>query len=126
MFRTLRASMPVVTLGLLLSQPAGAITYGFVDSQMNFPNVGAFLVQRVSDGKIFPICSGTLIAETVFLTAAHCTEFYLGNLAARGFTAMVSFDSPIGFGDLTNLRKTNLIVVTQVVTNPSFSQAQSD
>ncbi|HEY2931240.1 MAG TPA: trypsin-like serine protease [Acidobacteriota bacterium] len=103
-----------------------AITYGFVDSDNAFSNVGAFIVQRPSDGHIFPICSGTLISPTVFLTAAHCTAFYTDSLAPRGFIPFVSFDNPIGFGNLTNLKKTNLIPITELFTNPNFSQSQSD
>ena len=103
-----------------------AIVYGFIDNNNTFGNVGAFIVQRQSDGRIFPICSGTLIAPTVFLTAAHCTAFFSDVLAPRGFTAFVSFDNPIPFGSQTDLSKTKLIAVTEVVTNPNFTQAQSD
>ena len=38
----------------------------------------------------------------------------------------MSFDSPIGFGDLTNLNVTKTIPVLQVVTNPGFNRTQSD
>lgn len=101
-----------------------AITYGFVDENNNFPNVGAFIV-KTPDGRIFPICTGTLIAPNVFLTASHCTLFYTNDLAPDGFTAYVSFDNPIPFGDLTN-RRTKLIPVLQVITNPNFNPSQSD
>jgi secreted trypsin-like serine protease len=43
------------------------------------------------DGEFFPICSGTLIASDVFLTAAHCTDF----LPSEGIAlddVWVSFD----------------------------------
>ncbi len=103
-----------------------AIVFGFVDEANTFSNVGAFIVQRSSDGQIFPICSGTLIAPTVFMTAAHCTVFFEVDLAPRGFTASVSFSSPIGFGALTDLKQTKLIPVTNVVTNPNFNQSQND
>jgi hypothetical protein len=129
MTRTSRLTGWLSALGAagLLSAPAvRAITYGFVDDDRAFPNVGAFIVQRASDGAIFPICSGTLISPTVFLTAAHCTAFYTQDLAPLGFTALVSFDSPIGFGALTDLKRTKLIPAVQVVTNPAFNQAQSD
>jgi secreted trypsin-like serine protease len=106
--------------------PPNFITSGFVDEANRYGNVGAFIVQRTSDGQIFPICSGTLIAPTVFLTAAHCTAFYEIELIPRGFTAGVSFDSPIGFGELTDLNGTRLIPVAQVVTNPNFNRAQND
>src|SRR5262245_35713789 len=76
------------------------ITSGTVDASNTFANVGAFILQRKSDGQVFPICSGTLIAPTVFLTAGHCTIFYPG--VANDFTAGVSFGNPIAWGAQTN------------------------
>jgi hypothetical protein len=102
-----------------------AITYGFVDTNNVFRNVGAFIVKSPDGDQIFPICSGTLIAPNVFLTASHCTTFFENDLAPLGFTAFVSFDNPIPFGDLTST-STNLLPVTQVITNPNFNQSQSD
>jgi hypothetical protein len=87
--------------------------------------VGAFVVKRLSDGEIFNICSGTVISPTVFLTAAHCTAFYTIRLVPFGFTAHISFDNPIPVGSQTQ-SSTKLIDVTDVITNPNFSQAQKD
>ena len=101
-----------------------AITYGFVDSTNAYSNVGAFVVQSPT-GKIYPICSGTLIAPNVFLTASHCTAYFTGVLAPEGYTAFVTFDASIPFGDLT-AQTTTLLAVAQVVTNPGYNQAQSD
>lgn len=50
-------------------RPADAITYGVPDEGAH-PNVGA-LVGTFSGGT-YPYCSGTLVAPTLFLTAAHC------------------------------------------------------
>ena len=111
-------------LALAASVRVHAITYGFVDSTNAFSNAGAFLVKAPS-GRLFPICSGTLIAPTVFLTASHCTLFFEQQLAPAGFVAAVSFDGSIPFGNLTSA-STNLVTVTQVVTNPGFNQSQSD
>ncbi len=68
----------LVSLTILYFAPdrARAITYGFVDANGTYRNVGAFIVQRPSDGHIFPICSGTLISAGVFLAAGHCTDFF--------------------------------------------------
>ena len=120
---TLLLSLVIGSL-LLISPKASAITYGFVDSSNTFSNTGAFIVQS-PDGEIFPICSGTLIAPNVFLTAAHCTLFYTEVLAPEGVVAYVSLDQSIPFGDLTST-DTELLPVAHVVSNPDFSKAQSD
>jgi hypothetical protein len=101
-----------------------AITYGYVDSNNTYSNVGAFIVKSPS-GKIYPICSGTLITPNVFLTASHCTQYFTNTLAPAGYTAFVSFDKSIPFGDLTST-KTKLLAVKNVVTNPNYNQSQSD
>ena len=102
-----------------------AITYGFIDSTNTYSNVGAFIVKSPTTGQIFPICSGTMITPNVFLTASHCTIFYTQDLAPSGFTAYVSLDGSIPFGSLTT-NTTNLLAVSHVVTNPNYSQRQSD
>jgi Trypsin len=111
---------------LVISSPrAKAITYGFVDSNNTYSNVGAFIVKSATTGKIYPICSGTMITSNVFLTASHCTAYYTQELVPRGFTAYVSLDQSIPFGDLTS-NKTKLLAVSNVVTNPNYNQSQSD
>ena len=102
-----------------------AITYGFVDTNGTYSNTGAFIVKSPTTGEIFPICSGTLIAPDVFLTASHCTVFFeqdLSHLASRRTSASIM---PIGFGSQTN-PATQLIEVQQVVSNPAYTQAQND
>src|SRR5215207_8870741 len=118
LFATLAAAL------LVTPAPVRAITYGFVDTTNAYPNVGAFIV-RSPGGEIFPLCSGTLIAPNVFLTASHCTAYYTDVLAPEGYTAYVSFDKSIPFGDLTS-QQTGLLAVAEVVTNPNYSQRQSD
>ena len=110
---------------LVNSRRAQAITYGFVDSNNTYSNVGAFIVKSPTTGQIFPICSGTMITSDVFLTASHCTIFFQQDLAPSGFTAYVSLDTSIPFGDLTS-NATTLFPVSEVVTNPNYSQAQGD
>jgi secreted trypsin-like serine protease len=69
---------------------AGAITFGQPDGERH-PNVGALLADWDPDSPGPDIlCSGTLIAPTVFLTAAHCTA----SLEADGITEVwVTFAS---------------------------------
>jgi hypothetical protein len=109
---------------LALPTRVRAIVYGFVDTNNVFTNTGAFIV-KAPDGRIFPLCTGSLIAPSVFLTASHCTAYYEYQFVPLGYTAYVSFDNPIPFGDLTS-RKTRLIPVLQVVTNPNYNPSQSD
>ena len=119
--------MGTLIIGVLLfTLPrAKAITYGFVDSNNTYSNVGAFIVKSATTGNIYPICSGTMITSDVFLTASHCTAYYNQELAPRGYTAYVSLDASIPFGDLTS-NKTKLLAVSYVVTNPNYNQSQSD
>jgi hypothetical protein len=124
--RLLAAAIPVVAVTLVvLPSRVQAIVYGFVDTNNVFKNTGAFIVKSPTTGHIFPICSGALISPTVFLTASHCTVFFDNDLGPLGYTAFVSFDNPIPFGDLTS-RRTDLIPVMQVASNPGFNQSQND
>ena len=123
--RFLRLIAPTVVLAaVVLAARVHAITYGFVDTTNAFSNTGAFIVKAPS-GEIFPICTGTLIAPDVFLTASHCTIYFEQALAPAGYVAYASFANPIPFGDLTST-STELVTVTEVVTNPGYNQAQSD
>lgn len=122
-FLTLTAGLAAGAL-LFVSPRASAITYGFVDSNNTFRNTGAFIVKSPT-GEILPICSGTMITANVFLTASHCTLFFEQDLAPQGYTAYVSLDSSIPFGSLTS-NNTNLLAVSNVVSNPNYSQRQSD
>ena len=117
-----RAAGPAPALPAAPSQ----ITNGSPDVANTYSNVGAFVVKSPTTGYVYPICSGTLIAPTVFLTAAHCTVAFEG-LAARGFTAYVSFSNLLSFGPLTDAATlATLIPVSDLVTNPAYSQRQSD
>ena len=105
----------VVVAGLVLSVgPAGAITFGQPDGTRH-PNVGALLADYDPDSPGPDIlCSGTLIAPTVFLTAAHCTAF----LEAQEITQVwVSF-APAYDEDATSL--TGLVAAGRYVGNPEF------
>ena len=100
------------------------IVNGTPDLANTYSNVGAFIVQG-PNGQIFPVCSGTLIAPTAFLTAGHCTA-YFESLGA-GFTAYVSFRNVIAWGAETDAATlASLIPVTDVITNPTFSRSQSN
>ena len=68
--------LAVAALGaaaLALAGPAGAITGGSPDGN-GHPNVGGLVAAHAYSDGTWIYCSGTLIAPTVFLTAAHCDE----------------------------------------------------
>ncbi len=65
----------VILLGVLTTGVGNAITFGHPDRGRH-PNVGALLADYDSDSPgLDVVCTGTLIDEQVFLTAAHCTAF---------------------------------------------------
>jgi secreted trypsin-like serine protease len=77
-------------MAVLAIIPAQAITFGELDGNRH-PNVGA-LVLVYPDGTKDIVCTGTLIAPKVFLTAAHCVAW----MPATGIpvnSVGVSFDA---------------------------------
>jgi len=108
MRRAIAAGIALVTT-LLVPAGAGAITYGGPDGT-GHPEVGALLApQAYSDGT-WAACSGTLIAPTVFLTAAHC-DLGVNRVA-------VTFDSSYTAPGTTHLGTWHA--------DPNYTQAQND
>ena len=79
------AALLLVVLTLALTVGAAqAITFGQPDGDLH-PNVGALVADWDPDSPgPDSLCSGTLIAPTVFLTAAHC----IAALEAEGITEL--------------------------------------
>lgn len=92
MRKVLFSSVIVVSILLFAIQPVFAITNGQPDGNSH-PFVGALSVDFAS-GRDW-VCSGTLIAPQVYLTAAHCV-----NWLAPGTPVYVSFEPE--FNALTN------------------------
>jgi V8-like Glu-specific endopeptidase len=79
-----RRSLPALGAALALAAiaaPALAITGGRLDGD-GHPNVGLLV-----DGNRKPLCSGTLVSPTVFLTAGHCTASLATTRVAVTFDA---------------------------------------
>jgi secreted trypsin-like serine protease len=93
---TLAAMLAVglVTAGLAPAQTGDAHVDG-----TTHPNVGALLRAR-ADGSLSIICTGTLVTQRVFVTAAHCTD-YLFSLGQT--TAYVTFDPNFGTDSAHNV-----------------------
>jgi hypothetical protein len=78
----------------LLVGPTFAITHGEPDGN-DHPFVGSMVLSIPGVG-MFQWCSGTLIAPTVFLTAAHCTAPVAPTLAQfPGAEMLITFDPSI-------------------------------
>src|SRR5258705_3716713 len=84
----------VLALLFIFVLPALAITYGEPDGNAH-PFVGSMVAMIPGEG-VFQWCSGTLIADNIFLTASHCTapvdSFLAENPAAE---MLVTFDPVI-------------------------------
>lgn len=85
----LAALLTAVLVGT--TAPAWAITYGKPDGNTH-PYVGALIADQVFSDGTWAYCSGTLIAPTVLLTAAHCGD-------PGQTTARVSFSTAYKDGD---------------------------
>ena len=93
----------------MVAAPAAAITNGVADGE-GHPNVGGLVnAVQFSDGT-WLYCSGTLIAPTIFLTAAHCGD--------QGERVRVSFDTAYQAGDA--------VYSGTFRADPLYTQSQSD
>ncbi len=98
---------------VVLVGSAMAITGGNVDGD-GHPAVGALIAEIPGVG-FRPLCSGTLVSPTVFLTAGHCTA----GLPALGVTRVwVSFAPQLG--------PTNDLAGGSYVTDPGYGHDQAD
>ena len=113
MKRTLTFAAALVTT-LAVAGVAPAQTGDAVVDGNGHPNVGALLAKR-TDGSLTIVCSGTLVAPRVFLTAAHCTSFLESIGQSRAY---VTFDPFFG----TNADRSIKTTPHQgaVVTIPSY------
>jgi secreted trypsin-like serine protease len=99
-----------VLAALVFAVPALAITNGAPDGNRH-PNVGGLVAPTAYSDGTWIYCSGTLIAPTVFLTAAHCGD-------ADGERVRVTFDGAYQDGDT--------VYAGTFHPDPLYGHAQSD
>lgn len=107
------AAVVVASLGLAASAPA--ITSNGTYDANTHPNVGAMVYFSPSRQEYRIICSGSLIASQVFLTASHCTAA----LEAAGISNVwVTFDP--------TFTQSSTLIHGTMHTNPLYNQKQGD
>jgi secreted trypsin-like serine protease len=89
MRRGILVVLALVIAASAYAAPAGAIANGQLDGSLH-PEVGALIAEYIQPGQKDVLCSGTLVAPSVFLTAGHCTD-YLQSLGISD--VWVTFDS---------------------------------
>ena len=77
-----RRAVAVLCFALVVCvAPAGAVVGGQEDTSNAYANVGNW--QLRIGGEWFGFCTGTLVAEDVVLTAAHCVDFSVCQVVCR-------------------------------------------
>jgi V8-like Glu-specific endopeptidase len=112
MYRKIFVLSIILVLAFGSSSPALAISYGEKDGT-GHPYVGSIVI-ILKNGDVGQFCSGTLISEDVFLTAAHCTS-YLPTILEQnpGSVWVVTFDLEI--------TKNGKFYYGTPITNPNYN-----
>lgn len=105
------AAVMVVALAL----PAQAITYG-TPTGTSYGNVAGLVGISPLNGERFVYCSGTLISETVVLTAAHCGDSFFAYIDGQ---VCVTFDPVFVEGK-------SKLYCGEFVASPLYTQSQND
>ncbi len=89
------ATTAAVAAALVLAASATAITWGQRDGNAH-PNVGAMVAEWLTPGVKDELCTGTLVAPKVFLTAAHCTDYLLNQRGISDVWVTFQTNSAVG------------------------------
>lgn len=109
----------IILLLLLMSSvsPALGITQATRDTENIYSNVGWFAVD-IGEPNYLNACTGTLIAQSVFLTAAHCLAWNI----EIGLDLYVSFDRKMGEESIEN----KWIKASDFSVHPKFGHDQAN
>jgi len=126
----MRRRLPILTLSILvgagISSPTQAVEDGVLDSDNTYPRAGAGVLVAATGEPTevstfllpaaFTHCSGSLIGQSLFLTAQHCA--FLGGMLSPYYDMYVTLDpEPMdGFGVLGE--NTKLMEVVEVIDAP--------
>jgi hypothetical protein len=112
--------LAMLTATLLMAGPTSAIIGGELDGDQH-PGVG-FMIGYDAVGDPLYGCSGTLVSETVFVTAAHCTG---GEPDLIPVEVRVVFDSRVPLGP-DGIPDPSAYVVGEPHPNPAFVHGGSE
>jgi hypothetical protein len=127
MRRTLLVAVVTVALVAALAPSAGAIT-GYYQRDFTHTGVG-LLVTYDDDGEFAGRCSGTLLDERFFLTAAHCTagkssaRIYFEQAAGANYDPVSGIDPETGYPDTGGVEAAELHTPEQYDDFASFPNA---
>lgn len=128
----LRMSLATVVVALAVAAPAGAILNGTPDTE--HPYVG--ILVTLQNGEPVPVCSGFLVSQTAFVTAAHCVNALGSQPAYVSFDRDFTPDSPLlpgtavpnpAFGSPgANTHDIALVVLDSAVSGRGFADLPSE
>lgn len=118
MHKSVMTAASVLVAAIVLAPPAEAITNGYPDGG-DHPNVGALLVLEPEAAGYTIGATGTLISDTVFLTAGHAT-WMMSYYFPPGTTYAVSFESDLEIDPAGYVHPDTLTQVTGWEFMPSY------